>query len=143
MATRTPTSIAEETERLIRFIRRAEQRKYRVAVNALWRVGDAVRRLRSHVTRGAWRHTLAFCAARVGLTASALDEAVRAAEAFDTAERRALRRRFAAGPHALMPSHVIELARAPAELRARGVELLLEKPLTVRELRARLREPIL
>jgi hypothetical protein len=49
----------------------------------------------------------------MGVTAAALDEAPRAAEAFDGAKQRAPRRRFADCNDALLRTHVVELAGCP------------------------------
>jgi hypothetical protein len=77
------------------------------------------------------------------MSVGALDEAVRAAEAFDEAARRSLRRRSERSATELLPSHVIELARAKPISRARALVVLTRKALSVRELRLHLREEAL
>lgn len=109
------------------------------AIRSLWRTGDAVLALRERVDDGAWRRAVAWCASRADLHPASIDAAARAAAAFRVEERSELIARFeAAGAH-LMASHVIELARVAPTRRARGIDCLLRKPHSIRQLRACLR----
>lgn len=134
-----PVEAQQEIERLVALIRREQQHRMRLAVYSLWRVGDGVRRLKRVVKPGTWSRSLETCAERLAVHASSLVDAGRAAEAFTGPHRRELCARFADAGAELTPSHVIELARAPRRKRSLGVDALLQKPLTVRELRRVLR----
>jgi hypothetical protein len=134
--------IAGEAERLVDLIVNEQKKRAFAAVMSLWRIGDGVRRLKTRVDPGAWRSILHECAQRAGFHASSLDEAARAADAFSIPQRIELRERFKTSPYELTPSHVLQLARALPKDRERGVEALLRKRYTVRDLRAYLRRPI-
>ena len=135
--------IAEEIERIANFIRGQHRRQMLAAVRSLWRVGDAVRRLREIAPEGQWGRAVEICAGRVGMHAASLDEAARAAQAFGVAERRSLLQRFESAATDLSPSHVIELARLPRNRRLEAIDRLLREPHTVREFRSYLRGDVL
>lgn len=132
-----------ELERLVTLIVEERRRRTLAALRALWRIGDGVRRFKRVIGRGDWSRTIERCAARVGMHAASLEEAAHAADVFRPAERRALRERFERAGAELTPSHVLELARAPPRERARGVEALLRKRHSIRELRSYLRRGVL
>jgi hypothetical protein len=128
-----------EFEQIVTLIIQERRRRSFEAVRSLWRIGDSVRRLKAIAETGRWRRTLEECAARVGVHVGSLAEAARAAEAFKSSERNALRVRFERAGAELTPSHVIELTRASGPQRARGVEALLQNAYSIRGLRAYLR----
>jgi hypothetical protein len=136
-----PRSVDQQREidRLVTLVRREQKGRMRTAVYSLWNVGDGVHRLKKTVGAGNWIRSVEACAAKLGLHASSLIDAGRAAEAFGVAHRRDLCGRFEKAGAELTPSHVIELARAPLRQRARAVEALLQKAYTVRDLRSYLR----
>ncbi len=132
-----------EIDRLVALVWREQKRRMRTAVYSLWNVGDGVRRLKRTVGPRKWSRSLEACAAKLGLHASSLVDAGRAAEAFAVGQRRELCGRFETAGAELTPSHLIELARAPKGQRSRGIEALLQKSYTVRDLRSYLHGEIL
>lgn len=126
-------------DRLVELIQREQYRKAFAAVRSLWRIGDGVRRLKRDVGPRLWRTVLRQCAGQVGMHASSLEEAARVAEAFNGAQRAELRKSFRRSKSELTPSHLIVLARAPQKKRERGIEALLLKRYSIRELREYLR----
>ena len=115
-----------------------EERRLRSfsAIQAMWRLGDLLRDLRTVVPYGMWRCVLNDCADDIGLHASSLSEALRAAEAFSQIDREHLLRSFEPLPGRLLASHVVALARMTPRHRRVGIQALLREPLSVRELRA-------
>jgi hypothetical protein len=120
-------------------IRREHRRKSYEATLSLWRIGDIVVSLRAAADQGDWRRTLEALAGAVGVGPAMLDEAARVSSAFPEPERLSLLRRFDDAEVPLKPSQIIQLARAAPAKRRRGIELLLFKPYSVRELRSGLR----
>jgi hypothetical protein len=109
------------------------------AIRSFWRIGDAICALRAERPGRGWSKALEGCAKRLGMHPASLDEARRASEAFPPAVREELLARFEQRQASLTPSHVVVLARAVPSSRNRGIEILLQKPLSVRELRSELR----
>ena len=134
--------VSREFEHVVSLIRREQRRLSLESIDSLWRVGDAIHRLRRMVARGHWGTTLAQCADRIGVHASSLADAARVASAFDRSQRDALRARLKQARVVLRPSHVVLLARMPVQLRMHGLEALLENAFSVRAFRAHLRRPI-
>jgi len=117
----------------------SEARKQRFdAIRSFWRIGDAVCALRAECPDKCWLKALDGCAKRLGMHPASLDEARRASEAFPPAVREDLLRRFEEQQASLTPSHVVVLARAVPSARNRGIEILLQKSLSVREVRSKL-----
>jgi hypothetical protein len=135
--------LQREIDRLVTLVRREQKRRMRTAVYSLWNAGDGVHRLKRSVGPGNWSRSLMACAAKLGMHASSLVDAGRAAKAFGGAQRRELCERFEKAGAELAPSHVIELARVPMRQRSRGIEALLQKSYSVRDLRSYLRGAIL
>ena len=128
-----------DLERVVAFIIKERRRRSFDAIRSLWRIGDSLRQLKAITSKGNWRRVLEECATRVGMHSASLHEAARTAEAFGAAERGTLRRRFERARAELTPSHVVELARASVRQRARGIEALLRRTYSTRELRTFLR----
>ncbi len=112
------------------------------AIRSFWRIGDAVHALRAESCGRGWLKALEGCAKRLGMHPASLDEARRASAAFPAAAREGLLGRFEQRNASLTPSHVVVLARVPPAARKRGIEILLEKSLSVRELRGELRSEL-
>jgi hypothetical protein len=125
----------DELDRLVALIRCEQRRKMIVALDSLWRVGDGVLRLKTTVGAPSGGRTLALCAARAGVHASSLDEAARASERFGRDGREALFQRIEDAGAEITPSHVVLLARATPRQRKIGLEALLRRAYSVRELR--------
>jgi hypothetical protein len=107
-------------------------------VRSLWRIGDAVAKLRMRAGAAAWRRVLRHCSEEVGLHPASLDDAARAARAFPRASRAGLLRRFEESGAPMTRGHIIALARATPARRAQGIEALLGEPQSVRRLRTTL-----
>ncbi len=137
------TAASAEAERLVKVILREQRRKAFASIQSLWRIGDAVLRLKKRLDAGASRDVLDSCATRVEMHASSLDEAARAAEAFPRRRRIELRETFERSRVEITASHVVELARVTPRQRKQGIDALLSKRYSVRELRAYLRRRIL
>jgi hypothetical protein len=121
-------------------IRGEQRRRGFDAIRSLWRLGDAVRRLRLVVGPGDWRRTLQTCANAAGMHPESLHDAARASAAFPPDEREPILARFDSSGASLTVSHVIALARATPSRRTSGVEALLRSSHSVRALRAHLNE---
>lgn len=132
---------AEEISRLADRIATDQRHRDSDAIRCLWRTGDVVRSLRDGVRTGAWRCSLDALACRLNVSVASLDDALRVAHAFPEKDRERLLRRFEEARAALMPSHLVVLARVTARQRARGIDILLSQTHSVRELRACLRRP--
>lgn len=130
---------ASEVRGLSEIIAGERLKKNLLAVESIWRIGDAVRRLRDSTRARQWRITLESCAGCVGMHPGSLEEAMRASNAFPDPQRAPLLLRFERMGRLLTPSHVIELARTSARRRAAGIEALLRTPHSVRQLRECLR----
>jgi hypothetical protein len=139
----TPGAAAIEAERLVEIILREQRKKAFAAVQSLWRIGDAVRRLKGRLDDEPWRDVLDTCAKRVEMHTSSLEEAARAAEAFPRRLRVDLRETFERARVELTASHVVVLARVTPKQRKQGIDALLNKRYSVRELRAHLRRRFL
>jgi hypothetical protein len=128
-----------EVGKLAATIAREQRHRHFEAVRSLWRTGDAIRCLRDATGGGTWRSVLRLCALDAGVHPATLDEAARASQAFPVSERERLLARYDQAGALLTASHVIELARKPPRLRAKGIEILLRTRISTRELRAYLR----
>ncbi len=106
------------------------------AIRVLWRTGDQLSHLRRAVQSGQWRNELGRCAALIDLHPASLYDALRASDAFPPSTREAMLQRFERASAPLTASHVIELARVTPSRRLKGIEILLSKALSVRELRS-------
>jgi hypothetical protein len=128
-----------ELRRIVDVIAREQRRRAFEAIRSLWRTGDAVGRLKQLSEKRDWRRTLRWCAERVHMHPSSLDDAARAAAAFRRSDRRALLHCFERANARLTVSHVVELARASPKQRAEGVNALLRETHSIRKLRGTLR----
>ena len=105
------------------------------AIRALWRIGDAVVRLRKHASSGKWRQLLSACAESAGLHPGSLDDAERCALAFPVPEREQLLAKFSEARSPITRSHVVTLARLPRRDRTSAIDHLLRGQCTVAQLR--------
>jgi hypothetical protein len=126
-------------KRVANAIRDEQRQKVIEAIQSLWRIGDTVGLLRERRRNRGWRRDIEACARCAGMHPATLDEALRASDAFPAADRERLLCfvRHARGP--ITPSHIVELARHNPSRRKAGIEMLVQTPHSIRELRACLR----
>jgi hypothetical protein len=107
-------------------------------LRSFWSIGDLIAKLRADTEPGRLRAALAECATNLGVHASWLDDAAKAATIFSDRERRTILEACQARAD-ITPSHIVELARAGPRARREGIAALLNTRLSVRELRQLLR----
>jgi hypothetical protein len=138
-ASEAPEDPRAETCSVAAAILREQRTAAAETLRSFWRIGDLIAKLRADTEPGRLRAALAECATSLGVHTSWLDEAAKAAAIVSERERRTILEACERGRADLTPSHIAELARAGPRARREAIATLLNTPLSVRQLRNRLR----